>query len=201
MQLVNSVAPFLLNSRLKPLLMRSPLRAPVHRQRVGRGGPVRAPQDRLPPAHQHGEGRAEHDDAHVRRRLRPGRHLHEQRGHRLGHGREPRRPSARATRTNAASSPPLDIVDGMARIYHPIAQGINERRRAAVRPVPQRLRPLPLVSSLITTRMLFSAIAMRVSKWGGSSARSTTEMSMCSKPAWRRRAISSTCEKPSQTSA
>ena len=38
----------------------------AHRQRVGDGGPVLPTvQDHSPPAHEHGKGRAEHDDPHV----------------------------------------------------------------------------------------------------------------------------------------
>ena len=57
----------------------------AHRQRVGRRGAVLpALQDDAAPAHEHGEGRAQHDDAHVGGRLPVGRHPHEQRRHRAG---------------------------------------------------------------------------------------------------------------------
>ena len=125
MQLVNSVAPFLLNSRLKAAADALAVRAPFHRERLGDGGPVLAPQDDLPSAHEHGESGAQHDDAHFRRRLRPRRHLHEQRRYRLGHGRKPHAQAIERSRKTAASFAPLDIIDGMARIYHPIAQGIE----------------------------------------------------------------------------
>ncbi|CAA9346483.1 MAG: hypothetical protein AVDCRST_MAG11-3254, partial [uncultured Gemmatimonadaceae bacterium] len=46
-------------------------------------------QDRAPPAHEHGQGRAQHDDAHRGRRLPARRHPHELGRHRLGHRRGP----------------------------------------------------------------------------------------------------------------
>ena len=57
----------------------------AHRQRVRRRGPVLPElQDDPPSAHEHGEGRAEHDDPHRGGGLPGRRHPHEQRGHRLG---------------------------------------------------------------------------------------------------------------------
>ncbi len=111
-QLVNAVAPFVLNARLKPLMLRTPGTRQAHRQRVGGGGPVLPPvQDHAPPAHEHGEGRAEHDDPHVRDRLPGRRHPHEQRRHRLGdrrgsRSRSPsgRRPSTASTRRSTSST-------------------------------------------------------------------------------------------------
>ena len=47
-------------------------------------GSSTATRRRRAPAHQHGEGRAQHDDAHVGGRVLARRHPHEQRGHRLG---------------------------------------------------------------------------------------------------------------------
>ena len=91
-QLVNAVAPFVLNARLKPLMLRRPTPRQAHRQRVGDGGSVLPQlQDRQAPAHEHGQGRAQHDDAHLGPRLRARRHPHEQRRHRLGHRRRRRR--------------------------------------------------------------------------------------------------------------
>ena len=57
----------------------------AHRQRVSRRGAVLpAVQDDAASAHEHGEGGAEHDDAHRRDRLLRRRHPHEQRRHRAG---------------------------------------------------------------------------------------------------------------------
>ena len=74
----------------------------AHRQRVGGRGAVLPPlQDDAASAHEHGEGRAEHDDADVRGRLPRRRHPHEQRRHRLGdrRGSRCRSPSARPPST------------------------------------------------------------------------------------------------------
>jgi hypothetical protein len=50
----------------------------AHRERVGRGRAVlSAVQDHAAPAHQHGQGRTEHDDAHRGHRLPRGWHPHE----------------------------------------------------------------------------------------------------------------------------
>ena len=60
-----------LNARLKPLMLRTPGARQAHRQRVGDGRPVLpALQDDTPSAHEHGEGRAQHDDPHLGGRLR-----------------------------------------------------------------------------------------------------------------------------------
>ena len=84
----------------------------AHRQRLGGRGAVLPPlQDDAAPAHEHGQGGAEHDDAHVRRRLPRRRHPHEQRRHRLGHRRGSRRtspsgrpPSTASTRRSTSST-------------------------------------------------------------------------------------------------
>ena len=70
-QLVNAVAPFILCGKLKPLMLRE-RRRPSHIVNVSamEGQFSRAHQDRQAPAHEHGEGRAQHDDAHLRARLR-----------------------------------------------------------------------------------------------------------------------------------
>ena len=86
----------------------------AHRQRVGGGGPVLpALQDHPAPAHQHGQGRAQHDDPHLGRRLPRRRHPHEQRRHRLGERRGPGRdrrrarpPSTASTRRSTSSTAP-----------------------------------------------------------------------------------------------
>ena len=67
-QLVNAVAPFVLNARLKPLMLRTPERDKHVVNVSAVEGPVLpAVQDHEAPAHEHGEGRAQHDDAHVAR--------------------------------------------------------------------------------------------------------------------------------------
>ena len=67
-QLCNMTAPFILVSRLRAGAGGVAGAAHLRRQRLGDGGPV---QPRLqgprPPAHQHGQGRAEHADPHQRR--------------------------------------------------------------------------------------------------------------------------------------
>ena len=84
-QLVNAVAPFVFNARLKPLMLAHAGARQAHRQRVGGGGAVLSKlQDDPPSAHEHGEGGAEHDDAHGGDRLPQRRHPHEQRRHRAG---------------------------------------------------------------------------------------------------------------------
>ena len=84
-QLVNAVAPFLLNARLKPLMLQTPGSRKAHRQCVGsRRSVLSQIQDHPPSAHQHGQGRAQHDDAHLSGRVPCRRHPHEQRRHRLG---------------------------------------------------------------------------------------------------------------------
>jgi NAD(P)-dependent dehydrogenase (short-subunit alcohol dehydrogenase family) len=66
-QLVNAIAPFLFNARLKPL-MPAPGTRQAHRQRLGRRGPVLPhQQDDEASAHEHGEGGAQHDDPDRRR--------------------------------------------------------------------------------------------------------------------------------------
>ena len=68
-QLVNAVAPFVLNARLKPLMLRTPERDKHVVNVVGGGRAVLpAVQDHEAPAHEHGQGRAQHDDAHRARR-------------------------------------------------------------------------------------------------------------------------------------
>ena len=97
----------------------------ARRQRVRRGGTVLPElQDDQAPAYQHGEGGAEHDDAHGRRRLPSRRHPHERRGHRLGDRRRSRG-DRRAQDGEHRFHPPLDIVDGAAQIVDPIVNGFN----------------------------------------------------------------------------
>ena len=69
-QLVNAVAPFVLNARLKPLMLRTPERD-KHIVNVSavEGQFYRRFKTDAAPAHEHGQGRAEHDDAHLGDRL------------------------------------------------------------------------------------------------------------------------------------
>ena len=105
--LVNAIAPFILNARLKPLMLRTPERD-KHIVNVSavEGQFYRQVQDHAPSAHQHGQGRAQHDDAHLGGGLSRRRHPHERRGHRLGDGRGPgadrRAQGARASLPSAA---------------------------------------------------------------------------------------------------
>jgi NAD(P)-dependent dehydrogenase (short-subunit alcohol dehydrogenase family) len=99
-QVVNAIAPFLFNARLKPLMLRTPERDKhivnvsavegqfYRRFKTVRLGGRRAVlprgEDDAASAHQHGESRAEHDDAHGGHGLRQRRHSHEQRRYRMG---------------------------------------------------------------------------------------------------------------------
>ena len=113
----------------------------AHRQRLGGRGAVLPPlQDDPAPAHEHGQGRAEHDDAHVRGRLPGRRHPHEQRRHRLGDRRGPGRrspsrrppstasgrrstsstaPRASSTRSSTASTPASHVWGQFLKDYRP----------------------------------------------------------------------------------
>ena len=116
-QLCNSIAPFLLVSRLRPAMAAAAraasLGSGVRRQRLGDGGPVLPPlQGRRPPAHQHGQGRAQHAHPHVVGRDVRDRPDPDDRGrHRVDHRRAPapreaadrRRGLARAARPRRRS--------------------------------------------------------------------------------------------------
>ena len=66
-QLCNVTAPFILVSRLRPAMAAATGAAQVRGERLRDGGPVRPRlQGTRPPAHQHGQGRAEHADPHQR---------------------------------------------------------------------------------------------------------------------------------------
>ena len=124
-QLVNAIAPFIINARLKPLMLRTPERD-KHIVNVSADGRPVLPQlqDHETSSYEHGQGRPQHDDAHLGNRLPQRRHPHEQRRHRLGD----RRGSSRYRRAKSREErfhPPLDIVDGAARIVDPIIDGIN----------------------------------------------------------------------------
>ena len=103
----------------------------ARRERLGDGGRLLARhQDRPPPAHEHGQGGAQHADAHRRPRLREGRHPHERRRHRLDHRRGPVRARRRARSEELGFQPPLDIVDGAARVLDPFLAGLNSGEHA-----------------------------------------------------------------------
>ena len=127
-QLVNNIAPFLLNSRCKPLLLRSPFARRFIVNVSAMEGQFQRHKTVYHPHTNMAKGRAEHDDAHQWRRLRPRQHLYEQRGYRLGHGREPHAQANAQSGRRRLLFAPLDIYDGMARIYHPIAEGINDSK-------------------------------------------------------------------------
>ena len=65
-QLVNAIAPFILNARLKPLMLRTPERD-KHIVNVSavEGQFYRKFKTDAASAHEHGQGRAQHDDAHL----------------------------------------------------------------------------------------------------------------------------------------
>ena len=77
-QLVNAVAPFILNARLKALMNKTNNRDKhiVNVSAVEGQFSRRLKTDRHPP-HQHGESRTEHDDPDIRRRLLARRHPYE----------------------------------------------------------------------------------------------------------------------------
>ena len=122
-QLCNVTAPFILVSRLRPALAAAAGPAQVRRQRVRDGGPVRPRlQGRRAPAHQHGQGRAEHADPHQRA------------GDAAADGilmtsvdtgwitdERPHRTKVRLAEEGFHA--PLDLVDGAARVYDPIVRG------------------------------------------------------------------------------
>ena len=124
-QLVNAIAPFIINARLKPLMLRTPERD-KHIVNVSavEGQFYRTIQDDAASAHQHGEGRAQHDDAHRGDGLlTDGIHMNS-----VDTGwvtdEDPAEIAARKV-TEHRFHPPLDIVDGAARIVDPIIAGIN----------------------------------------------------------------------------
>lgn len=124
-QLVNSVAPFLLNSRLKALMMRSPferrfiVNVSAVEGQFRRHKTVFHPHTNMAKAalnmmtRTSGEDYA-HDGIYMNS-VDTGWVTDENPTHRRTRNQE-----------ELGFFAPLDIVDGMARIYHPIAQGINE---------------------------------------------------------------------------
>ena len=127
MQLVNSVAPFLLNSRLKPLLMRSPfarrfiVNVSAVEGQFSRHKTVFHPHTNMAKAALNMMTRTSGEDY-----ARDGIYMNSvDTGWVTDENPTPKRTAQPGG--SAASSRPLDIMDGMARIYHPIAQGINGR--------------------------------------------------------------------------
>ena len=122
-QLVNSVAPFLLNSRLKPLLMRSPfgrrfiVNVSAMEGQFSRNKTVFHPHTNMAKAalnmmtRTSGEDYAQ--DGIYMTSVDTGWVTDEN-------------PTVKRTKKQESRGffPPLDIIDGMARIYHPIAMGI-----------------------------------------------------------------------------
>ena len=124
-QLVNSVAPFLLNSRLKPLLIRSPFQrrfivnvSAVEGQ-FSRHKTVYHPHTNMAKAALNMMTRTSGEDY-----ARDSIYMNSvDTGWVTDENPAPKRERNQAER---GFYPPLDIIDGMARIYHPIAQGVND---------------------------------------------------------------------------
>ncbi len=124
-QLVNAVAPFLLNSRLKPLLTRSPferrfiVNVSAVEGQFRRHKTVFHPHTNMAKAALNMMTRTSGEDY-----ARDGIYMNS-----VDTGWvTDENPTDKRTRIQEARGffPPLDIVDGMARIYHPIAEGINK---------------------------------------------------------------------------
>jgi NAD(P)-dependent dehydrogenase (short-subunit alcohol dehydrogenase family) len=123
-QLVNSVAPFVLNSRLKPLLMRSPfprrfiVNVSAMEGQFRRHKTVFHPHTNMAKAALNMMTRTSGADY-----ARDGIYMNS-----VDTGWvTDENPTPKRTRIQEGRGffPPLDIIDGMARIYHPIAEGIN----------------------------------------------------------------------------
>ncbi len=124
-QLVNSVAPFLLNSRLKALMMRSPfarrfiVNVSAMEGQFARHKTVFHPHTNMAKAALNMMTRTSGEDY-----ARDGIYMNSvDTGWVTDENPTPKRTRGQEER---GFFPPLDIVDGMARIYHPIAQGIND---------------------------------------------------------------------------
>ena len=124
-QLVNAVAPFVLNARLKPLLLRTPERdkhivnvSAVEGQFYRRFKTTRHPHTNMAKAALNMMTRTSGEDyAHD--------HIYMNSvdtGWVTDENPTPKRERGQAER---AFFPPLDIIDGMARIYHPVAVGLD----------------------------------------------------------------------------
>jgi len=126
-QLVNSVAPFLLNSRLKPLLLRSPfarrfiVNVSAVEGQFSRHKTVFHPHTNMAKAALNMMTRTSGED-YARDRI----YMNSvDTGWVTDENPTPKRTRNQEDRGFFA---PLDIIDGMARIYHPIAQGITEEQ-------------------------------------------------------------------------
>lgn len=124
-QLVNAVAPFLLNSRLKPLLLRSPfarrfiVNVSAMEGQFARHKTVFHPHTNMAKAALNMMTRTSGEDY-----ARDGIYMNSvDTGWVTDENPTPKRARVQ---TDGGFFPPLDIVDGMARLYHPIALGINE---------------------------------------------------------------------------
>ncbi len=123
-QLVNSVAPFVLNSRLKPLMMRSPfarrfiVNVSAMEGQFRRHKTVFHPHTNMAKAALNMMTRTSGDDY-----AKDGIYMNSvDTGWVTDENPAPKRTRKQDER---GFFPPLDIIDGMARIYHPVAQGIN----------------------------------------------------------------------------
>lgn len=124
-QLVNSVAPFILNSRLKPLLMRSPherrfiVNVSAMEGQFSRHKTVFHPHTNMAKAALNMMTRTSGDD-YAQDRI----YMNSvDTGWVTDENPTPKRLRNQSERGFFA---PLDIIDGMARIYHPVAEGIND---------------------------------------------------------------------------
>ena len=125
-QLVNSVAPFLLNSRLKALLLRSPfarrfiVNVSAVEGQFGRHKTVFHPHTNMAKAALNMMTRTSGEDY-----AKDGIYMNSvDTGWVTDENPTPKRLKIQEDR---GFFPPLDIVDGMARIYHPIAHGITRK--------------------------------------------------------------------------
>ena len=140
-QLVNSVAPFLLNSRLKTLLVRSPfarrfiVNVSAVEGQFSRHKTVFHPHTNMAKAALNMMTRTSGEDF-----ARDGIYMNSvDTGWVTDENPTPKR---MRIQEEGGFFPPLDIVDGMARIYHPIAQGVTREEEPLFGLVPQRLRPV-----------------------------------------------------------
>jgi len=124
-QLVNSIAPFLLNSRLKPLLSRSPfdrrfiVNVSAMEGQFSRHKTIYHPHTNMAKAALNMMTRTSGEDYR-----REGIYMNSvDTGWVTDENPAPKREEIQQ---DLGFFPPLDIVDGMARIYHPIALGINQ---------------------------------------------------------------------------
>ena len=145
-QLVNAVAPFVLNARLKPLMLRTPERdkhivnvSAVEGQFYRRFKTTRHPHTNMAKAALNMMTRTSAADYHA-----DGIHMNS-----VDTGwvtdEDPARRSPSARPREHRFHPPLDIVDGAARIVDPIIDGFNTGD-ARLGPVPQGLPPDGLVT-------------------------------------------------------